>query len=82
MWDNECVSCVDSCYQYNIPVEDRFEGGPEIELNCMTPKATCDNDPALCDPEIFISWMGTDNEHNTMYSAGTPSTSPTLILIG
>jgi len=80
MWDNECVGCVDSCYQYDIPPEDRIEGGPVLELNCMLPKIACDNDPAECDPEIFISWMGTDIKHNTMYSAGMTFSLYTLLI--
>ena len=46
MWDNECVHCTDSCYQYDIPNKDQVEGGPIIELNCMVPKTTCDNELA------------------------------------
>ena len=41
-----------------------------MDLNCPVTKTECDADMMECDPEIFISWMGTDTKGNTMYSAG------------
>lgn len=68
LWDNECVTCYDTCYEYTIPEHDRIGGGPTQESNCRLTKEECDQ-LGGCDPEIFISWLGTDLNDNAMYSA-------------
>jgi len=77
-WDNECVACTDNCYFYDIPKKDQVPDGPVVDLNCPITKTHCDAEMAVCDPEIFISWLGTDTKGNTMYSAGNPYQHPLI----
>ena len=67
LWDNECAGCP-SCFDYEIPEEDRIEGGPGHEHYCSQTQEECDLEKN-CDPEIFVSWLGTDSNQNVMYSA-------------
>ena len=55
-WDNDCDLCDEECLKYEdeeICAEKQCDEGKEGD----------------CDPRVYISWIGTDNEGNNLLSA-------------
>ena len=68
IWDNSCVFCdIEMCNEYRVP------GTKITDYHCQNDKSECIKDPSSCDPQIFVSWVGTDKQGEYMSSAGISS---------